>query len=73
MTGLSAGLGSAALAGYGLAARVEYIVIPLVFGFGTALVSMVATNVGAGQVERAERIAWIGAGTIAVEIGRAHV
>jgi MATE family, multidrug efflux pump len=66
MTGLSAGLGSAALAGYGLAARVEYIVIPLVFGFGTALVTMVATNSGAGQVKRAERIGWIGAGIIAV-------
>lgn len=35
--------------------------IPLVFGFGSALVAMVGTNVGAGNVRRAERIAWTGA------------
>jgi Na+-driven multidrug efflux pump len=32
-----------------------------VFGFGSALVAMVGTNVGAGQRARAERIAWTGA------------
>jgi Na+-driven multidrug efflux pump len=39
--------------------------IPLVFGLGSALVTMVGTNVGAGQVARAERVAWVGAGLAA--------
>jgi Na+-driven multidrug efflux pump len=58
-----------ALAGYGLAARLEYLQIPLVFGFGTALVTMVGTNIGAGQVQRARRVTWIGAGVAAVATG----
>ena len=44
-----------ALAGYGVAARLEYIMVPIAFGFGTALTTMVATNMGAGQHERALR------------------
>lgn len=65
LTGLAAPLGAAALAGYGVAARLEYIVIPLAFGVGTAIVAMVGSNVGAGLRARAERIAWTGAGVIA--------
>jgi putative MATE family efflux protein len=61
MTGLAAPLGAAALAGYGVAARIEYVLIPLIFGLGTALVTMVATNAGAGQRQRAEKISWTGA------------
>lgn len=60
VTGLAAGFGAPTLAGYGVGARVEYVIIPVVFGFGTALLTMVATNVGAGQRARAERIAWTG-------------
>src|SRR5206468_1350625 len=56
------GYGTLALAGYGLGARLEYLQIPLVFGFGTALVTLVGTNIGAGNVARARRIAWTGAG-----------
>jgi putative MATE family efflux protein len=57
--------GTAALAGYGMGARLEYLQIPLVFGMGSALVTMVATNVGAGHRARAQRVAWIGAGIAA--------
>jgi Na+-driven multidrug efflux pump len=35
--------------------------IPLVFGLGAPLVALVGTNIGAGQRERALRIAWTGA------------
>jgi Na+-driven multidrug efflux pump len=42
--------------------RLEYLQIPIVFGFGSALVTMVGTNVGAGNMARARRIAWVGAG-----------
>lgn len=65
MTGLVGPFGTAALAGYGMGARLEYLQIPLVFGLGSALVAMVGTNVGAGQLARAERIAWTGAGIAA--------
>jgi putative MATE family efflux protein len=61
LTGLVGRFGTAALAGYGIGSRLEYLQIPLVFGMGTALVAMVGTNVGAGRRERAERIAWTGA------------
>lgn len=61
LTGLVGSFGTAALAGYGMGARLEYLQIPLVFGLGSALVTMVGTNVGAGQVARARRIAWTGA------------
>ena len=65
LTGLVGPFGTYALAGYGMGARLEYLQIPLVFGFGSALVAMVGTNVGAGKIARAERIAWTGAGLAA--------
>lgn len=57
--------GVAALAGYGVAARLEYILVPIAFGFGTALTALVATNMGAGQRERALRVTWLGGGVVA--------
>ena len=65
MTGLVGPFGTLALAGYGMGARLEYLQIPLVFGMGSALVAMVGTNVGAGQIARAERVTWTGAGIAA--------
>lgn len=52
--------GPDAVAGYGTAARLEYLLIPLVFGLGAPMVALVGTNIGAGQRERALRIALIG-------------
>ena len=69
ITSLVGASGVVALAGYGLAARLQFLLIPLVFGFGTALVTMVGTNIGAGQFQRARRVAWIGAGVAAVSTG----
>jgi putative MATE family efflux protein len=54
--------GTAALAGYGTAARLEYVLIPVAFGFGGPMIAMVASNIGAGQVDRARRIALVGSG-----------
>lgn len=59
-TGLVGQFGPAAIAGYGTGARLEYLLIPIVFGLGGPLVAMVGTNMGAGQDERALRAAWIG-------------
>ncbi len=53
--------GADAIAGYGIASRLDYIQIPLLFGLGTAVVTMVGINIGADQMARARRIAWIGA------------
>lgn len=53
--------GPDAVAGYGTGARLEYLLIPLVFGLGAPLVALVGTNIGAGQRERALRIALTGA------------
>src|SRR5919112_234256 len=52
--------GSDAIAGYGTGARLEYLLIPVVFGLGAPLVALVGTNIGAGQKERALRIALTG-------------
>jgi len=60
-TGLVGVFGPAAIAGYGTGSRLEYLLIPLVFGLGGPLVAMVGTNIGAGRPERALRVAWIGA------------
>jgi len=53
--------GPAAIAGYGTGARLEYLLVPLVFGLGAPLVAIVGTSIGAEQRERALRTAWIGA------------
>ncbi len=60
-TALVGGFGTAAIAGYGTASRLEYLLVPLVFGFGAPLVAMVGTCMGAGQRERALRATWTGA------------
>jgi putative MATE family efflux protein len=52
--------GPDAVAGYGTGARLEYLLIPLVFGLGAPMVALVGTNIGAGQQRRALRIALTG-------------
>lgn len=52
--------GEAALAGYGLGTRLEFLMIPVVFGIGAAMTAMVGANIGAGRKRRALRIAWGG-------------
>jgi putative MATE family efflux protein len=72
MSGLVAGFGAVTVAGYGIGARLEMLQIPIAFGFGAALVPMVGMNIGAGQIERARRIALTGslmAGAISGLIG----
>ena len=66
LTGFVARFGTAALAGYGVGVRLELLQVPIVFAIGQALVVMVGTNIGAGQGERAKKIAWIGTGAAAL-------
>ena len=51
--------GTDAVAGYGTGVRLEYLLIPVVFGLGAPLVAFVGTNIGAKQKQRALRIALI--------------
>jgi Na+-driven multidrug efflux pump len=60
-TSLVGSFGPAAIAGYGTGSRLEYLLIPLVFGLGGPLVAMVGTNIEADRRDRALRVAWIGA------------
>jgi MATE family, multidrug efflux pump len=66
LTGIAGNLGRDVAIGYAMGARLEYILIPLAFGFGTAIVAMVGTNWGAGRYDRAHRIAWTGGATVGV-------
>ncbi len=65
-TGFAGRFGAAAVAGYGTGARLEYVLVPLVFGLGTPLATMVGTAIGAGQRARALRVTWTGAAIAAV-------
>jgi putative MATE family efflux protein len=59
VTGAVGLFGTKALAGYGISSRLDYVMIPILFGICTAVLTMVGVNIGAGQVARAKRIAWI--------------
>ena len=69
MTGLVGRFGPGALAGYGLGARLEFLMIPVIFGIGAAMTAMVGANIGAGRTDRALRVAWTGSGAAAVIVG----
>ena len=57
---VGAAAGPDGVAGYGTGGRLEYLLIPVAFGFGGPMVALVGTNIGAGQPERALRIALTG-------------
>jgi putative MATE family efflux protein len=69
LTGIAGQFGPETAIGYAMGARLEYIMQPIAFGFGTAIVAMVGTNWGAQQYARACQIAWTGAATIAFVCG----
>jgi len=55
-------LGTTSLAAFGAAVRLEYLLYPLNFGLGAAVLAMVGSNIGARQFSRAARIAWTAVG-----------
>ena len=59
VTGAVGLFGTTALAAYGIASRLDYVMIPILFGLCTAVLTMVGVNIGAGQIARARKIAWI--------------
>jgi putative MATE family efflux protein len=61
VTGAVGLFGTTALAAYGIASRLDYVLIPILFGLCTATLTMVGINFGAGEFMRARKIAWISA------------
>jgi Na+-driven multidrug efflux pump len=69
LTKLVAGFGAETLAGYGIGARLEFLLVPIVFAVGVASVPMVGMAIGAGDAARARRVAWTAAAVAAVAVG----
>jgi putative MATE family efflux protein len=57
-THMLAGFGTAILAGYGIGARLEFMLTSVAFAVGIASIPMIGMSIGAGRVSRARRIAW---------------
>jgi putative MATE family efflux protein len=69
VTGLVGQFGTAALAGYGIGARLEFMVAPIAFGIGSGMIPLIGVAAGAGAWQRAVRAAWIGGLTAFAAIG----
>jgi putative MATE family efflux protein len=68
-TKILAGFGTVVLAGYGMGSRLEFLLIPIAFAFGTASIPMVGMAMGAGLVARARRVTWIAAAVAGLVVG----
>ena len=66
LTALVARVGDVALAGYGVGARIEFLITPIVLSISASLTALVGTCVGAGDRDRAIKAAMVGAGLAAV-------
>lgn len=62
VTARVAAYGAAAVAAYGVSARMEFLMVPLAFGVGSALTALVGRAVGGGDWATARRTAWVGGG-----------
>lgn len=68
-THLLANFGTEVLAGYGIGARLEFMLTSLAFAVGIASVPMIGMAIGAGRIARARRIAWIAGGVSFAAVG----
>jgi len=68
-THLLAGFGTEILAGYGIGARLEFMLTSLSFAFGIASVPMIGMSIGAGRIARARKVALIAALLSFVSVG----
>lgn len=69
VTGLVGRFGVAALAGYGIGVRLEFMLVPLAFGIGSGLTTLVGVAAGANDWRRAVRAAWTGSLVAGLGIG----
>ena len=68
-TGLVGQFGTAALAGWGIALRLEFMLAPVAFGIGSGAMTLVGIAAGAGDWRRAVRAAWLAAGAAFLLVG----
>jgi putative MATE family efflux protein len=68
-THMLASFGTEILAGYGIGARLEYLLTSVSFSFGIASVPMIGMAIGAGRIARARRIAWTAGSVAFVSVG----
>jgi len=68
-TYMLARFGTEILAGYGIGARLEFMLTSIAFSVGIATVPMVGMAIGAQRIARARRICWIAGGMAFVAVG----
>jgi putative MATE family efflux protein len=68
-THMLAGFGTAVLAGYGIGARLEFMLTSIAFSIGIGSVPMIGMSIGAGKVARARKIAWTAGALAFVSVG----
>jgi putative MATE family efflux protein len=68
-THLLVNFGTEVLAGYGIGARLEFMLTSLAFAVGIASVPMIGMAIGAGRIARARRIAWTAGGVSFAAVG----
>lgn len=61
ITAFMARFGVDVLAGYGVGSRLEFLIVPLIFGFGAASTALVGVHFGANEISRAHRFGWTAA------------
>ena len=69
ITAAMAHFGTDVLAGYGVGARLEFLIVPMIFGLGAASTALVGVHFGARQIARAHRVAWTAAAFAAILAG----
>jgi putative MATE family efflux protein len=73
LSGFVARFGTETLAGYGIGVRLEFLLVPIAFAIGVASVPMVGMAIGAGDVSRARRVAWLAGVLSALVVGAVAV
>jgi MATE family, multidrug efflux pump len=68
-THMLAQFGTEVLAGYGIGARLEFLLTSIAFAVGIASVPMVGMAIGAARIARARRIAWIAGAVTFLSMG----
>jgi putative MATE family efflux protein len=68
-THMLAQFGTEVLAGYGIGARLEFLLTSIAFAVGIASVPMVGMAIGAQKIARARRIAWIAGAVTFISMG----
>jgi Na+-driven multidrug efflux pump len=61
--------GTEVLAGYGIGARLEFLLTSIAFAVGIASVPMVGMAIGAQKIARARRVAWVAGAVTFVSMG----